>query len=965
MTDGPFDSLRVELNAQLAKTARFRRAAFHVHSIDSYDWGKDGDSAANDRSKFEGDGQDAFLQHMIDAGLELAVVTDHMKCAYACELAKRAEGREEITVFPGMEVSCKADPGHGARIHFLIAFPPGATPDVIGRIFHGQEGLKGEGERDGTEEIIVRNMAEFAKTVNSAGGMLILAHVDEQGRGHRSFVRRAIGETLEMLAIDPKGTETEVEISEMYKEFLVDTAPNAVEVRSSKDSEHYAEIRTTDGRIHTIACVAQSDFHNVESFARAEAFTHVKVSRPEFGCVAEALNFRETRVRFANELPEAPMPRIVGLRLRCPGGEGLFEELTVAFNENLNCAIGARGCGKSTVIEALRYVLGLRSLLEEAGDAAEGSFAALALATAEANLAGTQIELIYDTGSERQVLAATYDAESDCTTRCLTLEGADCHVAPEAIATAYPALIFSWGELETLGREPRLQRVVVDRLSDRLPEISERLATSHAELAANREACAAARSELARIGTEEGGLLYRYRELKAKFERMNKPEVAELYKSLDEARDRVRALEVLDGRLQDLLGSLGQIDPAVPAGAIAGFSAETLAWWEQEVREEVNLEGLETDLTTGLEEMRKAVEGRRSTLAAKLDAERKRRDETEDELRERTQTDASTSIQGEQRETARRRFEEASALRERYVDAYAELAQLLAERASLLTAASAARREIAATRKEVAADLTAQLADIGSDGGPEVSIEVSEGADRTALEAFLSGGFLNPERAGHWKAQRIPHRLAMRVPESIAWAILDSDPTVLTGAGDDGLSNEQAKKLVSAVAPFAHDEDADVTVADTCLDEVLELQEQPVDDIVRIYSDGEPVDKLSPGGRSSAMLPLIALSDDAPLIIDQPEDNLDNRMVGDTLSKILAHLKERRQIIVTTHNPNIVVGGDAEQVIVLKALGDRSARLEETGNIDEDAVIDAVIKIMEGGKEAFKERERRYGSHLS
>ena len=112
------------------------------------------------------------------------------------------------------------------------------------------------------------------------------------------------------------------------------------------------------------------------------------------------------------------------------------------------------------------------------------------------------------------------------------------------------------------------------------------------------------------------------------------------------------------------------------------------------------------------------------------------------------------------------------------------------------------------------------------------------------------------------------------------------------------------------------------------------------------------------------MLPLIALSDTVPLIIDQPEDNLDNRMVGKTLSSILAHLKERRQIIVTTHNPNIVVGGDAEQVIVLKALGDRSAELEETGNIDDDSIIDSVIKIMEGGKEAFQVRERRYEDHL-
>ncbi len=71
------------------------------------------------------------------------------------------------------------------------------------------------------------------------------------------------------------------------------------------------------------------------------------------------------------------------------------------------------------------------------------------------------------------------------------------------------------------------------------------------------------------------------------------------------------------------------------------------------------------------------------------------------------------------------------------------------------------------------------------------------------------------------------------------------------------------------------------------------------------------------GQRSSAMLPLIALVEDAPLIVDQPEDNLDNRLVGRMLVDILANLKEKRQIIVATHNPNIVVSGDAEQVIVL------------------------------------------------
>jgi chromosome segregation protein len=88
-------------------------------------------------------------------------------------------------------------------------------------------------------------------------------------------------------------------------------------------------------------------------------------------------------------------------------------------------------------------------------------------------------------------------------------------------------------------------------------------------------------------------------------------------------------------------------------------------------------------------------------------------------------------------------------------------------------------------------------------------------------------------------------------------------------------------------------------------------------------------------------------------------------MVGQTLSSILGRLKERRQIIVTTHNPNIVVGGDAEQVVALEAPTSRSAQVEDTGNIDRPEIIDAVIKIMEGGREAFEERSRRYRERIA
>lgn len=72
-------------------------------------------------------------------------------------------------------------------------------------------------------------------------------------------------------------------------------------------------------------------------------------------------------------------------------------------------------------------------------------------------------------------------------------------------------------------------------------------------------------------------------------------------------------------------------------------------------------------------------------------------------------------------------------------------------------------------------------------------------------------------------------------------------------------------------------------------------------------------------------------------------------MVGNTLTKILADLKEARQIIVTTHNANIVVGGDAEQVIVLEPVDAHSSKIEHTGSIDDHRIIDLVVAIIETG----------------
>ena len=121
------------------------------------------------------------------------------------------------------------------------------------------------------------------------------------------------------------------------------------------------------------------------------------------------------------------------------------------------------------------------------------------------------------------------------------------------------------------------------------------------------------------------------------------------------------------------------------------------------------------------------------------------------------------------------------------------------------------------------------------------------------------------------------------------------------------------------------------------------------------------LDELSGGQRVSVLLSLLLeTADDRPLVIDQPEDELDNRFLSDTVLPALKTLRGRRQVIVATHNPNIVVNGDADMVIQLDASAKRG-RIVCAGAIEEPAVRNAIVRTVDGGEDAFRLRRRKYG----
>lgn len=160
------------------------------------------------------------------------------------------------------------------------------------------------------------------------------------------------------------------------------------------------------------------------------------------------------------------------------------------------------------------------------------------------------------------------------------------------------------------------------------------------------------------------------------------------------------------------------------------------------------------------------------------------------------------------------------------------------------------------------------------------------------------------------------------------------------------LNLEQANKVV-------------MTLADP---EVLfELETVELDDLPKIeLKDGldyKDAASLSTGQKCTTILPILLMDSDHPLLIDQPEDNLDNRFIFETVVESLRNVKQRRQLIFVTHNPNIPVLGDAERVMVLESDGAQSRKLNQ-GTVQE--CKGEIVTLLEGGEQAFKQRQERY-----
>ncbi len=989
----------------LQHAAFFRKADLHVHTYESHDFPRKIPGAPGDpipASAHDIDTPDDFLAQarLGERGLDIVAITDHNKCRAACQIAGQAKGRP--LVLPGVEISVQCAELDPNTVHLVAIFPGQTAPEDIERIFLGS-GMAPYNTRDEDARVTSLQVSQLLKRIHEGGGICIAAHANTK-RGIREYVRGSSIESLsmrrEIARLMAKGDRTDDEerrldrlreghaevddkLQERLLRFLAEAQFDGVEIQKPMDAQHYAALHCSPLGIQPIACVLCSDAHSPSDVGMRGHTTYLRMGEVSLEGVRRALQDPLTRIRFEEEKGANTIMAGVhfGPADAAEDGVGFFRRETIGFADNLTCLIGGRGAGKSAVIDALRFAFMLPL------DAIEEDRLRVDVERRQAKtLAGTEVRvLLRRPDGQGLVLTRRYKGPDSLPTQCFRVDGRETDV--DVGSSNWTRIrLFGWSEIEALATDCANQRRLLDAF---IPELEPLKAAREEHL----EALRLDAEEILREVRLVRSLTPKVRELpdwRRELRAIETPEMQQIFEEVDAAQkgdailtggiERLDQIEAsfLDagGDQRDVEGAIGEwLTEAVEALEEREIEGETLASKSDQIRELAAQAQRHYDRLLGsIARIRQILDGESNAIGEALDAARgtlleKARSIYGEELERGDMSEEDVVRRVGQRAELKTRVSEMERTQKQIEKGKRRVEELLGARWEVLVEhLRKARRAVSDKRAEKVRGINADLGELS--GRVSVSVDLIPDGDREAFAVRLGAGEAGEPgllyRVGirSWRESEYPQQIAQHLlPADFARAVIERDAAALgidSGEQASGISVSHAERVIEHLSPFDDDEWYD----DARLEQLLRLQELEIEDRPVICLGEEPIEELSPGQRCTALVPIILLQGNEPLIIDQPEDNLDNRLVFDVVVDVLRSLKEQRQVIAATHNPNIPVSGDAEQIVVLEAVSKNRGRATVQGSIDRDEVIKEVTDIMEGSEQAFELRAQKYGYDL-
>ena len=899
----------------------------------------------------------AFAKACYEKNLAVVGIADHNFLSKdfiphllsALEEIEREFGHK-ITLFPGFEF--EADIGRG--MHVLCLFEPGTSIDEIDHILTecGVERPRIEGERLAKSTKRLPEILNIIQKQNSDGtwrGLVIIPHVFEDSL----FDNERISEWLQQEEYkNPALMAVEVPkpVNRMNRAFQK-------LFRSGEDChEDWRRIRpiatlmSSDNK--TLAEVGEDQ--NPVSNSIGYRYSWIKMSRPSIESLRQAFLDHDSRIILPEDVTADTHPAqrvrqatITSISIK---NVAFLADQEVYFSPNMNCVIGGRGSGKSTLLEYLRIIFGK----DKSKDLDRGT--------------EDRIKRVYDTlknpGATIEVCWASADGVED---RIIWQNGSqtvyDRDLAdPETFFNSLPIRFYSQQQLNSL-TESRTDDSGI-RQAQRLLELVDGFTKSALDELADRE------HKLKLQIQDAFSNLGKAKMLEKDFKRLQQEnqELDRQWKARSEIQEDARRHQLLKAETRYLNGLEGF--PGKQFADVVSL-AETVAashipfqttdsphadWFRQfdgKVKAAKDL--LAKGIRDTVEHFEATIENLK-TSDPLWSVIQKELDQADAKFSEACATKGLTPNDvghlqeiNQSRAKKQREIDETGAEIQRLRDAAGNTELLMQQLHSIW-------REQFQQRVE-ATERANELAVLSEGRRRFIKVSAKYQQDRKSFRELWqhfapSDGRTRLGRNWEICGERLYTLFVEQDDAASPWQVLENRLSVEQGtAGPDFELHSQEL--------FQHIQDN--------LEHWEKLRCSRVQDIVDMQlfrTDGSTAGSvaegtLSDGQRNTATLALLLAQEDGPLVIDQPEDELDSNFVFKELIPMLRKVKPKRQLIMATHNANLPVNGDAELVYAFEAR-DGKGEVLACGGLDQASVTKAVLDIMEGTKEAFRRRREKY-----
>jgi energy-coupling factor transporter ATP-binding protein EcfA2 len=885
----------------LSLGARFYRCALQVnpqHYAETYR----GQASDRDEESYA----EALIEQAEALDIKVLAVTDHNHVGGVNLIREKAQKRG-IHVFPGFELASTEG------IHVLCLYPPNTNAEQLGR-FLGEFGIR---ETSPSSALCDKSFAEILPRVREQGGITIAAHATNDN----GILKELDGQAkirnwrnTDLLALQLPGSPTDL--------------PHNLSLIIGNKNPDYQRKHPPESDL-AVAVVNAKDIAKPEDLADPAATCFIKMSEVSIDGLRQAFLDPGSRIRLGSD-PE-PEERAEFVAMSWEGG--FLDGTGIHFNENLNVLIGGRGTGKSTVIESLRYVLGLEPLGEEARKAHEGIVRYVLQP-------GTKVSLRVRC---HRPARREYRIERTVPNPPVVRDVETGEVVNLTPAQVLPRVeVFGQHEIAELTKSPEKLTRLLERFAERDDSLTKRKRDLRRDLDRSRSKVLEVRKEREQVDERLAAL----------------PGLEETLKSYQEAglEERLkeqsllvreeRVLQTVQERLSPYDDYLVQLRGELPID-VAFLSPKALADLPgREILSGANevFERLNRDLTKAADEIQAALGRAEQSLVGVREAWGKRKVEVQAAYEEKLRELQKSRVDGEEFIRLRRDIEALRPLKEREAQLRHHEAEYAERRQNLRAEWEDVKQEEFQVLNRAGKKVTHKLAG-------RVRVRVTFAGNREPLFQLLRS--------------EIGGNLAKTVER-----LRDCQDLSLAELADTARKGADELRYCYALTPAQSKNIADAGDALWMQIEELELSSTTRIEL-NTAARGEPasfqdLEKLSTGQKATAVLLLLLLESDAPLLVDQPEDDLDNRFIFEEIVPRMREEKRRRQFVFSTHNANIPVLGDAELILGLSASGEASegqARIapEHVGSIDTRPVRELVSELLEGGIVAFELRRLKYG----